>query len=146
MGNFAELVRKGFEAANRGDLYQVMEMTAPDIEFWNLGRPPVRGRAEVRAELDRILRAFPDQKTTVRNMIESGESVVAEVTFSGTNLGPSHDLAGNEIPATGKRVAAEVCHVIRFEDGKLASYRVYGDTLMVLAQLGLIPSSAGATT
>jgi steroid delta-isomerase-like uncharacterized protein len=142
MGRSADVIRKGFEAANSGDLDAVMAIADPDIEFWDLGRPPVRGKAEVRAVLDRIVRAFPDQKTTVRNLIESGDWVVAEVTFSGTNLGPVLDRAGNEIPATGKRVALEACHVIRFAEGKLASYRVYGDVLAVLAQLGLIPNPA----
>jgi steroid delta-isomerase-like uncharacterized protein len=144
MGRFEDVIKKGFEAGNNGDLDAVIAMAGPDIEFWDLGRPPVRGKAEVRAALDRIVRAFPDQKTTVRNLIESGDWVVAEVTFSGTNLGPVVDRAGNEIPATGKRIALEVCHVIRFAEGKLASYRVYGDMLAVLAQLELIPNPASA--
>jgi predicted ester cyclase len=121
-----------------------MDLLSPDIEFYDLGRPPVHGQADVRAALDRILVAFPDQRTTVRNLIESGDWLAVEVTFSGTNLGPAQGPAGNEIPATGKRVAIEVCHVIRFSERKLASYRVYGDMLAILGQLGLIPDAATA--
>ena len=142
MGHLADVVKKGFEAANKGDFDAVIDMLSPEVEFWDLGRPPVHGKADVRAALDRILVAFPDQKSTVRSLIESGDSVVAEVTFTGTNLGPAHDPAGNEIPATGKRVIIEACHVIRLREGKLASYRIYGDMLAVLMQLGLLPNPA----
>ena len=144
MGNLADVVKKGFEAANKGDLDAVIDMLSPDIEFWDLGRPPVRGKAGARAALDRIVVAFPDQKSTVRSLIESGDGLVAEVTFIGTNLGPAHDPAGNEIPATGKRVTIESCHVIRSSQGKLVSYRIYGDMLAVLMQLGLMPEGATA--
>jgi steroid delta-isomerase-like uncharacterized protein len=144
MGHLSELVKKGFEAADRGDFDTVVEMTGPDVEFWDLGRPPVQGKAEVRASLERIFRAFPDAKTTIRNLVESGDKVAAEVTFSGTNLGPAHGIGGEEIPPTGKRISIEVCHMIRFDGEKLASYRVYGDMLGVLMQLGLIPNPAAA--
>jgi steroid delta-isomerase-like uncharacterized protein len=144
MGHLADLVNKAYEAANRGDLDALVDMLTPDIEFWDVGRPPVHGKAEVRAALGTILVAFPDLKLTVRNLIESGDWVVVETTSSGTNLGPAHDPAGNEIPATGKRVSLEDCSVIRFRDGKLAFYRAYGDMLALLAQLGLMPAGATA--
>lgn len=144
MGHLADAVKKGLEAGNKGDFDAVIDMLSPDIEFWDLGRPSVHGKADVRAALDRILVAFPDQKSTVRSLIESGDALVAEVTFTGTNLGPIQDPAGNEIPPTGKRITIEICHVIRFSEGKLASYRVYGDMLGVLMQLGLMPAGATA--
>jgi steroid delta-isomerase-like uncharacterized protein len=144
MGHLSDVVKNGYEAANRGDLDALMDMLTADIELWDVGQPPVHGKAEVRAALNRILVAFPDLKITIRNLIESGDSVVAEYTFSGTNLGPVHDPAGNEIPATGKRVTAENCSVTRLRDGKLASYRAYGDMLAFLMQLGLIPAGAPA--
>jgi steroid delta-isomerase-like uncharacterized protein len=144
MGHLADVVKKGYEAANRGDLDALMDMVTSDIELWDVGQPPVRGKAEVRAALNRILVAFPDLKITTRNVIESGDWVVAEYTFTGTNLGPAHDPTGNEIPATGKRVTAENCSVTRLRDGKLASYRAYGDTLTLVTQLGLIPNPTAA--
>jgi steroid delta-isomerase-like uncharacterized protein len=144
MGHLAEVVTKGYEAANRGDLDGLMDLLTPDIEFWDVGQPPVHGTADVRAALSRVLVAFPDLKLTVRNLIESGDWVAVETTSTGTNLGPTHDPAGNEIPATGKRVSMEDCSVIRFRDGKLASYRAYGNMLALLAQLGLVPSPVAA--
>jgi ketosteroid isomerase-like protein len=125
MGHLAETAKKGFEAANRGDLDAVMDLLSLDIEFYDLGRPPVHGQADVRAALDRILVAFPDQRTTVRNLIESGDWLVAEVTFSGTNLGPAQGPAGNEIPATGKRVAIEAA---TSSDSVSASWRRIAST------------------
>lgn len=62
MGHLAEVAKKGFEASNRGDMETVMDLLSSDIEFWDLGRPPVQGKADVRAALDRIIRAFPDQR------------------------------------------------------------------------------------
>jgi len=146
MGHLAEVVKKGYDAANRGDLDGLMDLLTPDIEFWDVGLPPAHGTADVRVALRRVLVAFPDLKLTVRNLIESGDWVAVETTSTGTNLGPAHDPAGNEIPATGKRISLESCSVVRIRDGKLASYRAYGDMLALMAQLGLIPAPAKVAT
>jgi len=40
------------------------------------------------------------------------------------------------------RVTAESCHVLQFAGEKVLRYRVYLDTMPVLAQLGLVPAAA----
>jgi len=46
------------------------------------------------------------------------------------------------IPPTGKRVAAAVVVIVEFEDGRIASERIYWDQASVLVQLGLIDPTA----
>ena len=63
------------------------------------------------------------------------------ITFTATNSGPLRTPQG-DVPATGKRVTAESCHVLQFAGEKVLRYRVYLDTMPVLAQLGLVPAAA----
>jgi ketosteroid isomerase-like protein len=64
---------------------------------------------------------------------------VEEGTFSGTHNGVLHTPTG-EIPSTGRAVSIEYIHVLRFRDGKHASFNLAFDRLQMLEQLGLIPA------
>ena len=142
MGKLADLLRRGLEAGDRGDLDTVMAMADPEVELIDPTLPaPARGKAEVRAALEQIRRAFPDERVTVRHVIEGDGWIAAEVTFTGTNLGPLRGPQG-EAPATGKRVTIEACHVMQTAGDKILRYRIYLDTMSVLAQLGLVPAAA----
>jgi ketosteroid isomerase-like protein len=53
---------------------------------------------------------------TVGRLHDAGEHVVMEGRYTGTNK------------ASGRRLDAQVCHVLRFRDDKLSSFQHYVDT------------------
>ena len=47
-----------------------------------------------------------------------------------------------DVPPTGRAVSLDYIQVLRFRDGKHASFNLMFDRLPMLEQLGLIPSPA----
>jgi ketosteroid isomerase-like protein len=67
--------------------------------------------------------------------------VVDERTFTGTHNGILHGPTG-ALPPTGRPVRVAYIRVLRFRDGKHASFNLMCDRLSMLEQLGLVPASA----
>jgi ketosteroid isomerase-like protein len=55
-----------------------------------------------------------------------------------------HSPAG-EIPPTGRPVSIDYIQVLRFRDGKHASFNLMFDRLLMLEQLGVVPAPAPAS-
>ena len=81
--------------------------------------------------------AFPDAKGTILNTIESGNTVVQEVTWEGTHTGNMHTPDGQIIPPTGKKQITNAVMIMTIEDGKITRANHYFDMLSMMAQLGL---------
>jgi ketosteroid isomerase-like protein len=73
----------------------------------------------------------------------AGDIAVEEGTFTGTHHGILHSPAGDIAP-TGRRVAVDYIHVLRYRDGKHVSFNLLFDRLEMLEQLGLLPVPAPA--
>jgi steroid delta-isomerase-like uncharacterized protein len=82
-----------------------------------------------------ILSVFPDHRFDVEDVAADGETVAVRGTMEGTHEG---ELMG--IAPTGKRVAAQQSHWFRVVDGKLAEHWAVRDDLVMLQQLGVMPS------
>jgi hypothetical protein len=79
------------------------------------------------------MQALPDLRIEVAHWHVATESLIVEVTISGTHLGPWRGL-----PATGRRVEFPLCGIYTFDaDDLLAGERIYYDRGVVLSQLGL---------
>ena len=87
--------------------------------------------------------AFPDARVDVRGVHIAGDIVTEEGTFTGTHHGTLHSPAG-DIPPTGRPVAVEYIHVLRYRDGMHVSFNLIFDRLAMLDQLGLLPAAAPA--
>ena len=125
---------KGFEA---GDMEAIVATAiAPDCEFTMPGAPPLRGADAVRGMFEAWRAAFPDMRHETVHAIESGDTYAAETRFSAPHRGPLRGVAG-EIPATGRAVRWQSADVIRFREGKIASWHVYHDPHALLSQLGV---------
>ena len=74
----------------------------------------------------------------------SGQTIIAEWNETGTNTGPLARSDGTSIPATGKRFTVKGVAVLELKGELIKSNRVYFDLMSVLAQLGLMPTPAGA--
>ena len=68
---------------------------------------------------------------------------VEEGTVSGTHDGVLHAPTG-DIPPTGRAVSLDYIPVLRFRNGEHISFNLMFDRLLMLEQLGLIPSPATA--
>jgi hypothetical protein len=51
-------------------------------------------------------------------------------------------IPAGDIPPTGRRVTVDYIQVLRFHNGKHASFNLMYDRLLLLEQLGLIPAPA----
>ena len=62
----------------------------------------MRGREAIKEGLGGWKKAMPDAKGTITNALASGNTVVLEITWEGTQTGPMETPDGT-IPASGKR-------------------------------------------
>jgi steroid delta-isomerase-like uncharacterized protein len=93
-------------------------------------KPP----AEAKAQLEAMMKAFPDSKMTPRRLISAGERAVLEWTFTGTNQG---EFMGDE--ATEKPVGVTGASFLLFgKDGKVQRENRYVDLAAIGGQLGKV--------
>jgi ketosteroid isomerase-like protein len=83
-----EIVRRAYEAFNRGELDSTLAAGATTFEYVATGVIPgaegiYRGREEYRAFLERWWGEFEDPKVDVHELIDAGDRVLASVTFRG---------------------------------------------------------------
>ncbi len=79
-----------------------------------------------------------DRRETMLMHRASAESA-SENTQNGVLKGPMGD-----VPPTGRSIEVDYTHVLRYRDGKHASFNLMFDRLMMLERLGLVPTPAPA--
>jgi len=88
--------------------------------------------------------AFPDMHRELGRFVESGNTIVVELTLNGTHQG-ALTLPNGKIPPTGRKIEVPCCDVFVVEDGKVASFHCYNAASTLFAQLGVLDNLAGAT-
>jgi ketosteroid isomerase-like protein len=113
-----EIVRRGYDAFNRGDVGAVLEVLDPQV-VWHA--PPIlpesgtfHGREEVRRWLESYGDAWEETRVDVEDIREEGDRVVAQVRVSGRGRGSGVPVSGNSD-----------LHVWRVRDGLVYSVRMY---------------------
>jgi len=146
MADLKELSQRSTAAFNAHDAdalaaldHQDVVNTAPSPS----GRTELRGREAAKGYNQSWFTAFPDAKTTISNEVITGDFIVQEGIFEGTNTGTWKSEAG-DMPATGKTLKGQYCLVARTKDGLIISSNLYFDQVQVLTQLGLMPVPAEA--
>jgi len=109
---------------------------ADDCEFVMPGLPPLRGRTQIAPLFEAYLTAFPDFSVETLHAISSGDTWAAESRYQGTHAGPL-STADGEVPPTQRVVQWQSADLVRFRDGRIASWHVYHDRIAFLAQLGV---------
>lgn len=122
---------KAYEA---GDVAKATEAFAPDCEMVMPGMPPLKGAAAVRAMFEAWRGALPDMRHETVHGIEAGDTYAGETRFTGTHTGPLRTPAG-ELPPTRRSVSWQSADVVRFREGRIASWHVYHDAGALFAQL-----------
>ena len=110
-----ELVKKGYEAFEAGDVETVMNLFDDNIEWVQPGNSTISGTYHGKGELGEYLSRLAEKSPTVkaRHFLADGDMVVAftEVT------------AGGE--------TSQDADVFLLRDGKTVRAQVYGDTAMM---------------
>jgi steroid delta-isomerase-like uncharacterized protein len=137
--DLAKIARDQIDAFNKGDWEQMRALLTSDARYHELGTErEIEGPDQIVELFQGWKTAFPDAAGTVTNAVASGNSVVLEVTWTGTHTGPLVTSAGT-IPASGKRQDTPAAVLYLFEGDKIKASRHYFDAMTLLKQIGAQP-------
>ena len=132
------VIREVFDAWNAHDPNRMMKLFDEKFVGETDTLPaPMIGREAAGQVMQMYIRAFPDLRLTVDQMIASGDTVVTRWTATGTQRG---ELMG--IAATNRSTTTHGCDVAELQDGKVVRDWNYWDTGNLLRQLGVLPPAA----
>ena len=136
-----EAFERGTETFNGHDIDAFAEVLADDVVFAAPGGVRGEGKAACVAFYGSWFGAFPDAHVEVHGVHILEDLAVEEGTFTGTQHGILQGPMG-DVPPTGRSVRLDYIQVLRFRNGKHASFNLMFDRLLMLEQLGLIPAPA----
>ena len=138
-----EAFQRGTDTFNAHDLDGFAAVLADDVVFQAPGGMHGQGKAACVQFYGGWFDAFPDARVEVHGLHVVGDVAVEEGTFTGTHDGVLRSPMG-DIPPTGRPVRVDYIQVLRFRDGKHASFHLMFDRLLMVEQLGLVPMPAPA--
>lgn len=133
------IARRTFEEIFSGcDVAGLAEVT--DLDAVSRGRRPDEpaGLEGVTRTMLWLGTVFSDQRWEVHDVVGEGDLVVLRATHHGRQTG---DLMG--IPPSGRTVAYQYVHFLRFRDGKAIEQWSVRDDMTLMRQLGVIPERPG---
>ncbi len=129
------------EAFNASDWDRFRALSTEDCVYKEIGtHRQFQGPDEIVKVMEGWKEAFPDAAGTVTNAIASGNTVVLEISYQGTQTGPFETLNGT-IPASDRVAVTEAIQVLEFEGGLVKENRQYFDSLAMLQQIGAVPAA-----
>jgi len=124
-----EIVSRGLEALNNGDLDTMLTLQDPEWEGFIPAEYPMagtwRGHDGLRAFAEEWLEAWEEFRVEPENYIASGDAVLATVHYWGRGRG------------SGVEVTERWYYAYRLHGGKIVSWRPYAGRAEALADLGL---------
>lgn len=144
MGVSRDVAERAYAAMAAYDVPGMMALCAQSCEFTE-GGTRLRGPDQIGPYLRSYFTAFPDMRLDVRKIVEEGDSVVAEIRFTGTQTGPLAMPSG-ELPPSGKSIDLDSADCLTVQDGLITRWRVYIDMAEFMQQLGLMPTGHQAAT
>ncbi len=137
MTTIHEAFERGTDTFNAHDVEGFAEVLADDVVFEAPGGMRGQGKSACAGFFGGWWAAFPDAHVDVQGLHIIEDVAVEEGTFTGTHDGILHTPAG-DIPPTGRPVRIAYLQVLRFRNGKHASFNLMFDRLEMLEQLGLL--------
>jgi uncharacterized protein len=123
MGQSAEIVKGLYEAFAKGDVPTVLGAFDSKIDWREAegflyadGNPYIGPQGVAEGVFQRIASDLEDFKVIPENIIDGGDTVVAEGRYQG------------KMRATGTAVDAQFAHVWGFREGKVIRFQQYTDT------------------
>ena len=143
--NLIGIARELIDAFNAGDGKRFKKHLAPGVVYDEVGtQRRIQGADAWVQTWEQWRSALPDVKGTITNAVASGNTVVQEITWQGTQSGPLQ-MPGGTIPPSGKRQITRASQVLVFEGDRVKESRHYFDMLGLLQQIGAAPQQAKAT-
>ena len=128
-----DVVRKMFEASNKGDFETYKEVLAPDfVYYFPLRSTKPMSREETIEMVKMLHNAFPDITLSIEELIATGDKVIMRFIERGTHKG---EFMG--IPATGNKYETSGISIFRIENGKIVEDKEDFDMLGLYQQLGM---------
>ena len=134
-----EAFARGTDTFNSHDLDGFAEVLADDVIFVAPGGMRGAGKGDCVEFFGSWQSAFPDAHVEVHDVHFLDDIAIEEGTFTGTHTDVLHTPAG-DIHSTGRSVDVPYIQVLRFRDGKHASFTLMFDRLLMLEQLGSAPA------
>lgn len=129
-----QIAEKQIAALNGRDLDQYLSrIDASYVGESEIAPGPIRGPEGVRQNLEVLLKAFPDARIEVEQILASGDFVVIRTRVAATHKG---NFAG--IAATNKAISMRGCNVVELRNGKAIRGRIYADNATLFQQLGVL--------
>jgi steroid delta-isomerase-like uncharacterized protein len=129
--------RRLHDATSSGDLDVIVRtidaLVHPDAVIHTPLPLEATGAQLLKEAFARLLKAFPDLRITVEDLIEEGDRIVSRNTVSGTHAG---EHLG--VPPTGRAVTYGEIFIVRFEGGRIAETWGVVDVYSQLRQLGAL--------
>jgi len=126
------IVRKTIAAFNRRELELYLSFHTKDATSWEVYIPEPLKVHESGEFIMGYWRAFPDAKVETRNMLVSGNTVIAENIVTGTF---KNEFLG-QMP-TGRHFEQREAVIFELRTGKIAAVRIYMDRRSQEEQLGI---------
>jgi ketosteroid isomerase-like protein len=133
-----QLVRATLAVFDSQEFGRLDEVLHDDVTLTFLGTP-IAGLANVRATLEVLYAAIPDQTHKVERITvdEPNQAAAVEMLVGGTHDGAPFPTAFGEVPPSGRHVEWRPGSFIRARDGKVETWTVYLDQVEVLRALGV---------
>lgn len=144
MSENERLIRQLYQFAEEQDVAAFAAMFGIDGLFIDMSTGRTFRGPETSAPVALYAAAFPDMHRELGRFVESGNTIVVELTLNGTHQG-ALVLPNGKIAPTGRRIKVPCCDVFVIEDGKVASFHCYNGASTLFAQLGVLDNLAGAT-
>ena len=116
------------------DVDGLAEVTAPDVVAHGARPDEPPGLAGITRTMLWLGRVFSDQRWEIHNVIAEGDLVTVHATHHARHTG---DFMG--LPPTGRVVAYDYVHILRFRDGKAIEHWGVRDSMALMQQLGAAP-------
>lgn len=143
--NLIGIARDLIDAFNAKDGERFKKQLAATVVYDEVGTNRKFEGADAWVEVwEQWRKAFPDVQGTITNAIASGNTVVQEITWQGTQSG-ALSLPSGTIPPSGKTQITRTSLVLVFEGDRVKESRIYFDMLSLLQQIGAISQQAAAS-
>ena len=139
------MFEKGTDTFNAHDVDGFTSVLADERHLPRAGRDGGQGKAVCAQFFAGWWDAFPDARVDVHAVHIAGDIITEEGTFTGTHHGTLHSPGRRHRP-TGRAVAVDYIHVLRYRGGMHVSFNLLFDRLLMLEQLGIIPAPAPANS
>ncbi|HXK17809.1 MAG TPA: ester cyclase [Polyangiaceae bacterium] len=131
------IAQKYVDALDRHDVDGAVALCAPDFVN-HAAIPEAQGTDGLRRILGKLLKAFPDHRISLDDVIAEGNQVVCRTTMRGTHTGPL-EFVRWPTPATGRSLTLKAIHIFRVEHDKIVEHWAEQDLAALMRQLGATP-------